>query len=104
MQQVGKGRKGGGKIRLTYLKRERVKQSRWTVVNKSKKKKSLITHRYDPKKNKDAKAGSAESAKAELDRYLHYYQRYHNHDQSKKVGIPPSPPHPQPLPHHIIPL
>lgn len=25
-------------------------------------------------------------AKAELNRYLHYYQRYHNHDQSRKFA------------------
>jgi len=38
-------------------------------------------NKYNPK-TKD-KVGDKEDAKAELDRYLHYYQRYHNHDQSK---------------------
>jgi ariadne-1 len=35
---------------------------------------------------KPADKGSAEEAKAELNRYLHYYQRYHNHDQSKRFA------------------
>jgi len=37
----------------------------------------------------DAKAvegNAAEKAKAELDRYLHYYQRYHGHDHSLKFA------------------
>jgi len=43
-------------------------------------------NKYDPKaKLRDTK-GVVDSAKAELDRYLHYYQRYHNHDQSKKFA------------------
>lgn len=41
-------------------------------------------NKYDPKKKP---ATSAEEAKAELDRYLHYYQRYHNHDQSKRFAF-----------------
>jgi len=41
-------------------------------------------NKYDPKsKIKDSKG---DSAKAELDRYLHYYQRYHNHDHAKKFA------------------
>jgi len=45
-------------------------------------------NRYDPK-NKKGSGGvetSAEKAKADLDRYLHYYQRFHNHDQSKRFA------------------
>ena len=30
---------------------------------------------------------SMAKAKAELERYLHYYQRYHNHDQSAKYAV-----------------
>jgi ariadne-1 len=37
-------------------------------------------NKYDPKKKSSGK-GAQDEAKAELDRYLHYYQRYHNHDQ-----------------------
>eukprot|EP00457_Paulinella_chromatophora_P005897 gb/GEZN01005915.1/.p1 GENE.gb/GEZN01005915.1/~~gb/GEZN01005915.1/.p1 ORF type:complete len:541 (-),score=72.29 gb/GEZN01005915.1/:29-1651(-) len=45
-------------------------------------------NRYDPKQLKGTgKKGdvkdSREEAKRELDRYLFYYQRYHNHDQAK---------------------
>jgi ariadne-1 len=41
-------------------------------------------NKYDPKKAKgDAKANSA---KMDLDRYLHYYQRFFNHGQSKKFA------------------
>lgn len=48
-------------------------------------------NKYDPKKiattsTKGGEKSSADEAKAELDRYLHYYQRYHNHDQSKKFA------------------
>lgn len=48
-------------------------------------------NKFDPKAAKSkAKAAGADAArseaKAELDRYLHYYQRYHNHDQSKKYA------------------
>jgi len=42
-------------------------------------------NRYDPKK-KDPTKGEKAEAKAELDRYLFYYQRFHNHDQSKKIA------------------
>lgn len=50
-------------------------------------------NKYNPKAaKKEAEEGkvSAEdgkdtsAAKQELDRYLHYYQRYHNHDQAKQ--------------------
>ena len=34
----------------------------------------------------DSSASAAEKAKAELDRYLHYYQRYHAHDASLKFA------------------
>jgi len=37
-------------------------------------------NRYEATDNK------VEKAKAELDRYLHYYQRYHNHSQSQKFA------------------
>jgi len=47
-------------------------------------------NKYDPKKKaaegSNKEGGSVDQAKAELDRYLHYYQRYHNHDQSKKFA------------------
>lgn len=50
-------------------------------------------NKWDPKENakKTAAGGgdaaaTAEVAKAELNRYLHYYQRYHNHDQSKRFA------------------
>jgi len=38
-------------------------------------------NKYNPhlQKNKD-------ESKAELDRFLHYYQRYHNHDQARKFA------------------
>eukprot|EP01042_Synura_sphagnicola_P007087 gene7087-9074_t len=36
-------------------------------------------NRYDAGKI-DSSASAAEKAKAELDRYLHYYQRFHGHD------------------------
>lgn len=41
-------------------------------------------NKYNPKeaKNTDEK----QRAKGDLDRYLHYYQRYHNHGNSKKLG------------------
>lgn len=42
-------------------------------------------NKYDPKKKK-TKGSAEDEAKAELDRYLHYYQRYHNHDQSKRFA------------------
>lgn len=44
-------------------------------------------NKFDPKATaKTAKDGSVDEAKRELDRYLHYYQRYHNHDQAKKFA------------------
>jgi ariadne-1 len=57
-------------------------------------------NRWDPKAKPDAAAAAAaaaggtaasaaanaEQAKAELNRYLHYYQRFHNHDQSKRFA------------------
>lgn len=46
-------------------------------------------NKYDPKKEKpgEKKPGDKQDeAKADLDRYLHYYQRYHNHDQSKRFA------------------
>lgn len=42
-------------------------------------------NRYDASKV-DASVTAAEKAKAELDRYLHYYQRYHGHDVSLKFA------------------
>jgi ariadne-1 len=42
-------------------------------------------NRYDPSANNPA--GTAQQrAKAELDRYLHYYQRYHGHDSALKFA------------------
>lgn len=41
-------------------------------------------NRYDAIKPENASA--AQKAKAELDRYLHYYQRYHGHDQALKFA------------------
>lgn len=41
---------------------------------------------WDPKAHQKADGGSAESAKEQLNRYLHYYQRFHNHDASKKFA------------------
>uniref|UniRef100_A0A7S0DQZ1 RBR-type E3 ubiquitin transferase n=1 Tax=Amorphochlora amoebiformis TaxID=1561963 RepID=A0A7S0DQZ1_9EUKA len=38
-------------------------------------------NKYDPHKSK-----STDDSKAELDRFLHYYQRYHNHDQARKFA------------------
>jgi ariadne-1 len=38
---------------------------------------------FDPKKATDH---NATDAKKELDRYLHYYQRYHNHGNSKRFA------------------
>mmetsp|Transcript_17747 Transcript_17747/g.31799 ORF Transcript_17747/g.31799 Transcript_17747/m.31799 type:complete len:494 (-) Transcript_17747:237-1718(-) len=38
-------------------------------------------NKYDPHKVK-----SKDESKAELDRFLHYYQRYHNHDQARKFA------------------
>lgn len=49
-------------------------------------------NKYDPKAkpaaaaSTDSAAASAAEAKAELNRYLHYYQRFHNHDQSKRFA------------------
>jgi len=40
-------------------------------------------NKYDPEKDKEK--GSKESAHAALSRYLHYYTRYTNHDQSLKM-------------------
>jgi len=40
-------------------------------------------NKYDAK---GIEGNPAEKAKAELDRYLHYYQRYHGHDQSLKFA------------------
>lgn len=40
-------------------------------------------NKYDPSANKDK---NVEKAKAELDRYLHYYQRYHGHDSALKFA------------------
>ena len=34
----------------------------------------------------DDSLSAASRAKAELDRYLHYYQRYHNHDLALKFA------------------
>lgn len=42
-------------------------------------------NRYDPEKP-DGDVSVAQKAKAELDRYLHYYQRYHGHDQALKFA------------------
>ena len=42
-------------------------------------------NRYDASKV-DASVTAAEKAKAELDRYLHYCQRYHGHDVSLKFA------------------
>lgn len=42
-------------------------------------------NKFDPKKKKkesDGPKDDKEEAKAELDRYLHYYTRYHNHHQA----------------------
>jgi ariadne-1 len=43
-------------------------------------------NRYDPK-NKSPELTAAEQAKTELDRYLHYFQRYMNHEKSLKYEI-----------------
>ena len=42
-------------------------------------------NRYDAVKV-DSNATAAQRAKAELDRYLHYYQRYHGHDGALKFA------------------
>lgn len=42
-------------------------------------------NRFDPAKQNPNET-AAEKAKAELDRYLHYYQRYHGHDHSLKFA------------------
>lgn len=42
-------------------------------------------NKYDP--NRPTKEDSdAARAKAELDRYLHYYQRYHNHHKAQQFA------------------
>ncbi len=43
-------------------------------------------NRFDPNKPDGDKEGSANKAKRELDRYLHYYQRYHGHDVALKYA------------------
>lgn len=44
-------------------------------------------NRWDPKEAaKSSDKDSAEESRAELNRYLHYYQRYHNHEQSKRFA------------------
>lgn len=42
-------------------------------------------NRYEAGKQ-DASATAAQKAKAELDRYLHYYQRFHGHDSALKFA------------------
>jgi ariadne-1 len=42
-------------------------------------------NRYDAAKP-DSGTSAAEKAKAELDRYLHYYQRFHGHDSALKFA------------------
>jgi ariadne-1 len=42
-------------------------------------------NRYDVKAD-NSSATAAQKAKAELDRYLHYYQRFHGHDSSLKFA------------------
>lgn len=42
-------------------------------------------NRYDPQKP-DKGLTEVQKAKAELDRYLHYYQRYHGHDSALKFA------------------
>ena len=41
--------------------------------------------RYDPNKPLDDES-NASKAKQELDRYLHFYQRYHNHNNAQKFA------------------
>ena len=57
-------------------------------------------NKYDPEKEKkDENELKKENSRAALERYLHYYTRYTNHDQSLKMEAearwPSSPP---PLP------
>jgi ariadne-1 len=42
-------------------------------------------NRYDQAKP-DSSSSAAQKAKAELDRYLHYYQRFHGHDSALKFA------------------
>ena len=43
-------------------------------------------NKYDPNAVSDSSQSAAERAKLELERYLHYYQRYHGHDHSLKFA------------------
>ncbi|KAJ8605138.1 hypothetical protein CTAYLR_000469 [Chrysophaeum taylorii] len=43
-------------------------------------------NKFDPLKATDEESDSAR-AKRELDRYLHYYKRYHGHDQAQKFAV-----------------
>lgn len=43
-------------------------------------------NKYDPKEKSSKDKKSTTDSKRDLDRYLFYYQRYHNHDQSKKFA------------------
>ena len=43
-------------------------------------------NRYDPEKEKESTDGKKkDTSRAALERYLHYYTRYTNHDQSLKM-------------------
>lgn len=43
-------------------------------------------NKFDPLKSTDEEDDTAR-AKRELDRYLHYYKRYHGHDQAQKFAV-----------------
>jgi ariadne-1 len=43
-------------------------------------------NRYDSNESNNPEATAAQKAKAGLDRYLHYYQRYHGHDSALKFA------------------
>jgi hypothetical protein len=46
----------------------------------------FVGDRYDPNKPVEDD-GDASKAKQELDRYLHFYQRYHNHNNAQTFAI-----------------
>jgi len=43
-------------------------------------------NKYDPTKDAEDGDNDAARAKRELDRYLHYYKRFHGHDQAQKFA------------------
>ena len=43
-------------------------------------------NRFDPSKDNEDDQSDTAKAKRELDRYLHYYKRYHGHDQAQKFA------------------